>query len=145
MSLEKINIIIVDCPKGLAAFRRLLEKQDDINILAEASNSADAISLAKRLKPHIVVLATQMADKNSYRTAEVLHTELPDVATLLIAEPGQVALDLTEGSNLLLHPFSSVELRITLRYVFHNIGNRNPKAKIQKRRPRKQLSVIRAA
>ena len=145
MSLEKINIIVVDCPKGLAAFRRLLAKQDDINILAEASNCAEALSLVKKHKPHIVVLATQMADKNSYRTAEVLHAEVPEVATLLVAEPGQVALDLAEGSNLLLHPFSSVELRITLRYVFHNIENSRPRNKFTQGRTKKGLSVVRAA
>ncbi len=146
MSLEQINIMIVDTPKGLDAFRRLLARQDDINIVGEATTGSDAIRLAHELKPHIIVLATQMANQNTYRTVELLQTELPEIATLLVAEPGQVALDLAEGSNLLFHPFSCVELRITLRYVFHNLDEQQ--TRVKKRRPtahKRKLRVVRAA
>lgn len=50
--------------------RSLLEKSDDINIIAEAENGQEAVTLTERLKPDVLVMDIAMPRLNGIQAAE---------------------------------------------------------------------------
>lgn len=68
-----INVIIVDDEEpARTELRFLLEKYDDINILAEASDGEMAVKLCYELKPDLVFMDIQMPAISGIEAAEVL-------------------------------------------------------------------------
>jgi len=135
-----IRVVVADAAEGRATFRRLLDDEVDIVIVGEAASAREALALTRRLEPDVVLIGAQLPNMQGYRTAFDIRDELPQVETVIVAEPGQVALDLAEGHNLLLRPFSGLELTITLRYLFSE-----GRAATRHRRPFSHLRTIKAA
>ncbi len=64
-----------------AGIRALLEKASDIQVLGEASNGQEAIEMAERLKPDVLIMDIMMPRLNGIQAAEniqtmKLHTEI---------------------------------------------------------------------
>ena len=47
-----------------AGFRKILEAEDDITVLAEASNGLEAIAATRRHQPDVVLMDTRMPEGN---------------------------------------------------------------------------------
>lgn len=81
-----IRIIIVDdhsiTREGL---RVLLEKQPDIEVVAEAENGRAGVRLAKRHQPDIVVMDINMPDLNGIDATRQIITELPHVKVIALS------------------------------------------------------------
>ncbi|NJN97533.1 MAG: response regulator transcription factor [Anaerolineales bacterium] len=54
--------------------RSLLEKSDDITIIAEAENGQEAVSLTERLMPHVLVMDIAMPRLNGIQAAEQIRS-----------------------------------------------------------------------
>lgn len=65
MNAKKIRILLADDHSVVRqGFRRILESQEDMEIVGEASNGREAVQLAAELKPDLVVMDVAMPELN---------------------------------------------------------------------------------
>ena len=65
--------------------RDLLEEDSSFEVCGEASNGQEAVELALRLKPDVVVLDLTMPEKNGLETIQQLRKELPQTELLVFS------------------------------------------------------------
>ena len=65
--------------------RMLLDAQPDIEVVGEASNGRDAIRLAKKLRPDMVILDVAMPELNGIEAAEKIHTLDPTIRIIILS------------------------------------------------------------
>jgi two-component system, NarL family, response regulator YdfI len=80
-----IKILIADdhliIRQGL---RLILETENDFEIVGEASDGAEAISLCKKLKPDVVLMDLRMPNMDGLTAIEKLHVEQPEIAVVIL-------------------------------------------------------------
>src|SRR4029079_12809748 len=102
--------------------RDLLEEDSSFEVCGEASNGQEAVELALRLKPDVVVLDLTMPEKNGLETIQQLRKELPHTELCVLslhdsddlireffaAGPRGMILNANTGRHLVepLHSFS---------------------------------------
>ena len=67
------------------ATRRLLELESDLEIVAEAGDGEEAIDLALRLSPDVVLLDMAMPRLNGVEVTRRIKAKLPEVAVLVLS------------------------------------------------------------
>jgi DNA-binding NarL/FixJ family response regulator len=81
-----IRIILADdhqiTRQGL---RSLLEKQSDMEVIAEAQQGRTAIELVRKLSPHVVIMDVSMPDLNGMEAAKQISGEMPDVKIIALS------------------------------------------------------------
>jgi len=81
-----IGILLVDdhaiIRQGL---RSLLEKQPDLEVLAEAEDGRRAIELVRELRPDIVIMDVTMPSLNGIEATRQICTELPEVKVIALS------------------------------------------------------------
>ncbi len=80
-----IKVLVVD---DHTLFRQgiviLLEQVDDISVIGQAGNSADAVNLARTLAPDVIVMDIMMKDKDGIATAKELRQRAVPCAIVLV-------------------------------------------------------------
>lgn len=66
------------------AIRALLEKTGDIEVVGEAENGQEAVELAERLAPDVLVIDIDMLCLNGLRATERVRALAPGVATQVV-------------------------------------------------------------
>jgi len=96
-----IRLLIADDEDLLrGALASLLELEDDLTVVAQASTSTGAVSLAREHRPDIAVLDLEMPPADGLAAAEEIRTENPAVRVVLVtrhARPGVLRRALTAG------------------------------------------------
>ncbi|MCE5257699.1 MAG: response regulator transcription factor, partial [Chloroflexi bacterium] len=64
--------------------RRILEKEPDLQVVAEASDGAEAVKMALREQPDIVVIDISMPIKNGIEATKEIKQILPNTAVLVL-------------------------------------------------------------
>jgi len=64
--------------------RRILEKEPDLEVVAEAGDGAEAILMAQREKPDIAVIDISMPIKNGIEATKEIKRTLPNTAILVL-------------------------------------------------------------
>jgi CheY-like chemotaxis protein/anti-sigma regulatory factor (Ser/Thr protein kinase) len=102
----KVRLLLVDdhamVREGL---RSVLESYDDVEIVGEASNGEDALSMVERLRPALVVMDINMPRMNGIEaTAQMTRTypEIPVIGLSVNATGNNVQAMLKAGAVLLL-------------------------------------------
>jgi two-component system, NarL family, response regulator DegU len=84
--MNKINIVLADdhvlVRNGIKA---MLESDQDIDVIGEASNGLEALETAKRLHPHILVLDIRMPELNGLEAAARLDDYSPDTKAVILS------------------------------------------------------------
>src|SRR5512133_2875629 len=77
--MNKIRVLIADDhPITRAGIRKFLERAEDVEVVAEASNGDEAITLVKETKPHVLLLDMEMPGRKGVEVArEILALSLP--------------------------------------------------------------------
>ncbi|MCZ2146898.1 MAG: response regulator transcription factor [Bryobacterales bacterium] len=99
--MSKIRILVADdhgvVRKGL---RFLLERQDDMEIVAEAADGREAVRLAEEFNPKVVVMDIGMPQLNGIEAAAQIVKRNPDTAVIILsmhAEDSYLVRALTSG------------------------------------------------
>jgi DNA-binding NarL/FixJ family response regulator len=66
-------------------FRRMLDDEPDIEVIAEAGDGRDAVDLALRLKPDVVVMDYSMPGLDGVQATQALQTHAPQCAVLMLS------------------------------------------------------------
>jgi DNA-binding NarL/FixJ family response regulator len=82
---NKISVLLVDDHSLVRrGFRRMLEDEPDMNVVGEASDGAEAIKLAKELKPKVIVMDSAMPGTGGLiATRKILETTPEQIILML--------------------------------------------------------------
>jgi len=84
--MEKINIVLADdhvlVRKGI---RAMLESDDDIDVVGEANTGVEALEVARKLHPDILVLDIRMPEMNGLEAAAKLEEFSPDTKAVILS------------------------------------------------------------
>lgn len=85
MFQEQISLVIIDDHElTRLGIRQILEQADDIEIIGEASNGDDAITLVEQLHPRVLLLDIQMPGKPASEIERWVRKRYPEVTTLIL-------------------------------------------------------------
>jgi YesN/AraC family two-component response regulator len=133
-----IPVMIVDDEKFVR--RGIIEDTDwaliDCEVVAEASNGAEALELARQTKPLLVISDINMPKVNGLQLAEKLLAEYPETKVIFLSaydefEYARQAVRIGV-SDYLLKPYDDGELEASVQRLLHGISLK-PKGTIRNR------------
>jgi len=68
-------LLIDDHPLLRQGIKQLIEMEDDMQVIAEASNSADGVAKAEELEPDLILLDLNMPEVNGIETLKILRAK----------------------------------------------------------------------
>ena len=84
--MEKINVVLADdhvlVRKGIKA---MLETDTGIAVIGEADNGIEAVELAHKLKPDILILDIRMPEKNGLEAAAEIQSMAPKTKSFILS------------------------------------------------------------
>ncbi|HZD80800.1 MAG TPA: response regulator transcription factor [Actinomycetota bacterium] len=67
------------------ALRTVLEREPDLEVVAEAGNGMDALSQVERVLPHVAILDVDLPMSNGPRTASLVKERAPDCRVIVLS------------------------------------------------------------
>ncbi|MDP2950730.1 MAG: response regulator transcription factor [Chloroflexota bacterium] len=87
--MEKIRILLADDHTLFReGVRLLLERQSDMEVVGEAADGREAVELAHRLQPNVVLMDIGMPGMNGLEATRLIHTGDPAVRVLILTMHG---------------------------------------------------------
>jgi len=85
-AMSKITVLLVD-DHGLVrrGFRRILEDESDLAVVGEASDGAEAVRVAKELRPQVIVMDCALPNMNGLDATRKILTANPATAVLMLS------------------------------------------------------------
>jgi pilus assembly protein CpaE len=119
---DQIRVLIVDdIPETRDHLTKLLGFEADIEVVGAASSGAEAIELASRLKPDVILMDINMPDMDGIMATEQLAARAPTSAVVMMSVQGEADYlrrsMLAGAREFLVKPFSSDELTASIRQV----------------------------
>ena len=78
-------VLADDHPAFRAGLRAHLEREPDLEVVAEASDGKEALALARAHRPDVIVLDMEMPELTGLDVAETLTEDEPDTAVLVLS------------------------------------------------------------
>lgn len=97
-----IRILIADDHEVVRSGLASLLAGTDVEVVGQASNGQEAASLARELKPDVVLLDIRMPDSDGLAALEQISTELPDTRVIVLStydNPTYIARAITLGAS----------------------------------------------
>src|SRR2546427_11405478 len=83
---EPRKILIADANQGFRGFmRHLLEKNQDLALVTEAADGEGAVSVARHLKPQVVLVDIDLPNAGGLETTRRIKAELPQTRGILLS------------------------------------------------------------
>jgi DNA-binding NarL/FixJ family response regulator len=83
---NKISVLLVDDHSLVRrGFRRILEDADDIEVVGEASDGAEAVKLATQLHPRLIVMDCALPAMSGLDATRRILAKLPETAILMLS------------------------------------------------------------
>ena len=144
---EKIGVVIVDdIPETREHLSKLLSFENDIEVVGMASNGMEALELAARLRPDVVLMDINMPGMDGIATTEKLSATVPTAAIVMMSVQGEADYlrrsMLAGAREFLVKPFSSDELCSSIRQVYAR--EREKLARVMPAMPMSQLMIPQA-
>src|SRR5918992_18504 len=119
----RIRIIIVDdIPETREHLTKLLGFESDIEVVGTAASGAEALDVAARLAPDVVLMDINMPGMDGIATTEQLSSRVPTAAIVMMSVQGEADYlrrsMLAGAREFLVKPFSSDELSASIRQVY---------------------------
>ena len=82
---DRIRVVIADdhpiVRMGLAI---VLDQENDLEVVGQASNGKEAVSLARDLRPDVILMDLQMPEMNGVEAIKKISQEFPNVETIIL-------------------------------------------------------------
>jgi pilus assembly protein CpaE len=119
---DRIRVVIVDdIPETREHLSKLLSFESDIEVVAAAASGQEALEVANRLRPDVVLMDINMPGLDGIATAEHLSSSVPTAAIVMMSVQGEADYlrrsMLAGAREFLVKPFSSDELCASIRQV----------------------------
>lgn len=83
--MDKMRIMLAEDHKVVReGTRRLLESQSDFEVVGEASDGVEAVELAKKLRPEIIIMDVSMPRLNGIEATKQIKALYPNIAILVL-------------------------------------------------------------
>jgi DNA-binding NarL/FixJ family response regulator len=83
---EKISVLLVDDHSLVRrGFRRMLEDEEDIHVVGEASDGEEAVKLARSLKPQVVVMDCALPGISGLQATRKILQHAPETLVLMLS------------------------------------------------------------
>jgi len=83
---EKTSVLLVDDHSLVRrGFRRMLEDEPDISVIGEASDGLEAVSLARSLKPRVIVMDCALPEMNGLQATRKILEFAPETLILMLS------------------------------------------------------------
>jgi DNA-binding NarL/FixJ family response regulator len=83
---DKITVLLVDDHALVRrGFRRMLDDDQTLEVVGEASNGAEAVRLAAKLNPQVIVMDCQLPEMNGLEATRKILQAQPDTAVLMLS------------------------------------------------------------
>jgi len=121
-----IRILLADDEHLIrAALAALLALEDDLTVVAQAATGAEALAMARALRPDVAILDLQLPDLDGVAVARTLHTDMPTCHTMILTShglPGHLKRALTAGVRGFLPKTTSADVLATVVRTVHSGG-----------------------
>jgi pilus assembly protein CpaE len=119
---DQIRVLIVDdIPETRDHLGKLLGFESDIEVVGAAASGGEAIELAGRVTPDVVLMDINMPDMDGITATEQLAARVPTAAVIMMSVQGEADYlrrsMLAGAREFLVKPFSSDELTASIRQV----------------------------
>jgi pilus assembly protein CpaE len=119
---DQIRVLIVDdIPETRDHLTKLLGFETDIEVVGSASSGKEAIELAVKLQPDVVLMDINMPDMDGITATEQMAARAPGSAVVMMSVQGEADYlrrsMLAGAREFLVKPFSSDELTTSIRQV----------------------------
>jgi pilus assembly protein CpaE len=120
--IDRIGVVIVDdIPETREHLAKLLSFENDIEVAGMAASGPEALDLAIRLRPNVVLMDINMPGMDGITATEQLSSTLPTVSVVMMSVQGEADYlrrsMLAGARGFLVKPFSSDELCSSIRQV----------------------------
>jgi two-component system, NarL family, response regulator LiaR len=131
MKTKKIRILVVDDENVVReGFVAILRLQDDMQVVGEALDGLQAVQLARKTKPDVILLDLSMPHQDGLTTIPQIKEILPDTRILVLtgtAESDRVFLALKSGAlGFLLKDATRMQLLQAIREVANGQASIQP-------------------
>jgi len=83
---DKISVLLVDDHTLVRrGFRRMLDDDETLEVVGEASNGAEAVRLAEQLHPQVIVMDCQLPELNGVAATRIILRSHPETAILMLS------------------------------------------------------------
>ncbi len=120
---DQIRVLIVDdIPETRDHLAKLLGFEADFEVVGSAASGREAIEVAARLTPDVVLMDINMPDMDGITATERLSAEVPTASVVMMSVQGEADYlrrsMLAGAREFLVKPFSSDELASSIRQVY---------------------------
>lgn len=121
--MPPINILIADdIAETRENIKRLLYFEEDMKIAGEAADGEEAVKLAEKLRPDIILMDINMPVLDGISATELISVRLPKTSIIIMSVQGEqeyLKKAMVAGAReYMVKPFSSDELTGTIRRVY---------------------------
>jgi pilus assembly protein CpaE len=119
---DRIRVVIVDdIPETREHLTKLLGFEPDIEVVGAAASGSEALEMATRLLPDVVLMDINMPGMDGIATTEQLSANVPTTSIVMMSVQGEADYlrrsMLAGAREFLVKPFSSDELVASIRQV----------------------------
>jgi DNA-binding NarL/FixJ family response regulator len=83
---DKISVLLVDDHALVRrGFRRILDDDETLEVVGEASNGAEAVQLAEQLHPQVIVMDCQLPELNGVAATRIILRSHPETTILMLS------------------------------------------------------------
>ena len=120
---DQIRVLVVDdIPETRDHLTKLLGFESDIAVVGAAASGREAVEMAVRLSPDVVLMDINMPDMDGIAATEQLSASAPGAAVVMMSVQGEADYlrrsMLAGAREFLVKPFSSDELTASIRQVY---------------------------
>jgi len=119
---DQIRVLVVDdIPETRDHLTKLLGFEGDIDVVGSAASGREALEMAARLSPDVILMDINMPDMDGIAATEQLSSAVPAAAVVMMSVQGEADYlrrsMLAGAREFLVKPFSSDELTASIRQV----------------------------
>jgi len=119
---DQIRVLVVDdIPETRDHLTKLLGFESDIDVVGSAASGREALEMAARLSPDVILMDINMPDMDGIAATEQLSSSVPSAAVVMMSVQGEADYlrrsMLAGAREFLVKPFSSDELTASIRQV----------------------------